>query len=245
MHSTSSEKTLRLLLPEHRLRNLKSKEQASLVSNIIQEHKVISSKGAKGITVRTLSSTHDQSVVAPVAAPAVAASICALVASRRHRRRHRRRRPAPLSTLANNAPVAFQELQYQFLSFCWNLCVYGATFFDALVFMSRVRIECIRRKSITFPLYFDLYFQPMKGDLHVHVGVNDYGLHLINTQNKTLFQTYPLKGIEWTHKPDHPYLEVRVKQPGQLSISAHVLTVKTRQVCFFITSIITPSILLY
>lgn len=69
----------------------------------------------------------------------------------------------------------------------------------------------------------------MKGDLHVHVGVNDYGLHLINSQTKTLFQTYPLKGIEWTYKADHPYLDVRAKQPGQLSI-AHVLTVNTRQV---------------
>lgn len=40
-----------MLLPEHRWRNLKSKEQASLVSNIIQEHKGISSKGVKSVTV--------------------------------------------------------------------------------------------------------------------------------------------------------------------------------------------------
>lgn len=40
-----------MLLPEHRLRNMKSREQASLVSNIIQEHKLISGKGVKGITV--------------------------------------------------------------------------------------------------------------------------------------------------------------------------------------------------
>lgn len=70
-----------------------------------------------------------------------------------------------------------------------------------------------------------LSFQPTKGTLEVHVGVNDYGLHLINKENKTLFQTYPLKGLDWTHKIDKPYLDIRAKQYGQSFV------LQTPQVC--------------
>ncbi|VDK43447.1 unnamed protein product [Anisakis simplex] len=93
------------------------------------------------------------------------------------------------------------SLQQSFLQICWRFCVYGSTFFDAIVFMKK----------------------PMKGSLPVHVGVNDYGLHLLNSDTKTLFNTYPLKGLQWIAKPDRPYLEVHAAAFG------HDFTLRTAQ----------------
>uniref|UniRef100_A0A9J2P047 FERM domain-containing protein n=1 Tax=Ascaris lumbricoides TaxID=6252 RepID=A0A9J2P047_ASCLU len=92
-------------------------------------------------------------------------------------------------------------LQQHFLQICWRLSVYGSTFFDAIIFMNK----------------------PKKGSLMVHVGVNDYGLHLINSDSKTLINTYPLKGLQWSIKPDRPYLDVHAVAFG------HDFTLRTPQ----------------
>ncbi|VDD87534.1 unnamed protein product [Enterobius vermicularis] len=93
-------------------------------------------------------------------------------------------------------------LQSDFLHICWRFCVYGSTFFDAIIFMKK----------------------PVKGSLLAHVGVNDYGLHLINANSKTLFKTYPLKAFRCEMEPGRPYIDVHAETFG------HSFTIKTSQV---------------
>ncbi|TKR95099.1 hypothetical protein L596_009314 [Steinernema carpocapsae] len=92
-------------------------------------------------------------------------------------------------------------LQKQFLKICWSLTIYGSTFFEALVFMNK----------------------PFKDTLPVHAGVNDYGLHLINSANMSLINTLPLKTLEYAHQADNPYINVASRSTG------YVLTLRTPQ----------------
>ncbi|KAK0422009.1 hypothetical protein QR680_007310 [Steinernema hermaphroditum] len=92
-------------------------------------------------------------------------------------------------------------LQKQFLKICWSLTIYGSTFFEALVFMNK----------------------PIKDTLPVHAGVNDYGLHLINSANMSLINTLPLKSLEFSHKPENPYIDIASRSTG------YVLTLRTPQ----------------
>uniref|UniRef100_A0A1I7Y7B8 FERM domain-containing protein n=1 Tax=Steinernema glaseri TaxID=37863 RepID=A0A1I7Y7B8_9BILA len=93
-------------------------------------------------------------------------------------------------------------LQKQFLKICWSLTIYGSTFFETLLFMNK----------------------PIKDTLPVHAGINDYGLHLINSANMSLIITLPLKSIEFSHKPENPYINITSRSTG------YALTLRTPQV---------------
>lgn len=70
------------------------------------------------------------------------------------------------------------------------------------------------------------FFQPHKGAIKVHVGVNDFGLHLINFDTKVLYQSFPYKLLEWFYQADKPYIEFKARDSAISSF-----TLRTRQVC--------------
>ncbi|VDM97215.1 unnamed protein product [Thelazia callipaeda] len=94
------------------------------------------------------------------------------------------------------------KLQQIFLQICWRFNVYGATFFDAIIFMKK----------------------PVSLNLPVKAGVNDYGLHLINAQTMVLIQSYPIEGLKWVLKVDRPYIEISTRSGADLILSTPQVT---------------------
>uniref|UniRef100_A0A0N5AJF2 FERM domain-containing protein n=1 Tax=Syphacia muris TaxID=451379 RepID=A0A0N5AJF2_9BILA len=92
-------------------------------------------------------------------------------------------------------------LQNEFLHICWRLCVYGAIFFDGIVFMRKPR-------KVTIP---------------AHVGVNDYGIHLINASTKSLLKTYPLNTFRFEVQANKECIDLHADAVG------HSFIIKTSQ----------------
>ncbi|KAH7728676.1 krev interaction trapped protein 1-like isoform 1 [Aphelenchoides avenae] len=78
------------------------------------------------------------------------------------------------------------QLQFIFLQYCWNLNVYGCTFFKAVMLMTR----------------------PLRGHTQVQVGLNDWGMIINNTTTYKQVAALDLKTVEVHHKPNTNYLEV-------------------------------------
>ncbi|KAI1718726.1 FERM central domain-containing protein [Ditylenchus destructor] len=77
------------------------------------------------------------------------------------------------------------QLQLLFLKYCWSLNVYGCTFFKAFMLMSK----------------------PLRGNLPVHVGVNDWGMSIINATTHKQVAALELKSLELKYTPNTNYLE--------------------------------------
>ncbi|CAD5117322.1 DgyrCDS6108 [Dimorphilus gyrociliatus] len=80
-------------------------------------------------------------------------------------------------------------VQMHFLTFCWNLIVYGSAFFTGF----------LNIRSSKFPV-------------KVTIGVNDVGTHILQFQNKTLLHSFLYKDITWKHKKETPYIEITKKE---------------------------------
>jgi hypothetical protein len=78
------------------------------------------------------------------------------------------------------------QLQFIFLQYCWNLNVYGCTFFKGVMLMTK----------------------PLRGHADVHVGLNDWGIVI---QNATTFKqviAIEMKFAEVQYKPNTGFVEI-------------------------------------
>lgn len=87
--------------------------------------------------------------------------------------------------------VLVHHLQFQFLTICWNLTVYGSAFFSGYL---------VAKNNKQAP---------------IHIGVNDFGLHIIARDSKAMLQSYNYEHIDWTLSDGRQELDVREKKTGK------------------------------
>jgi hypothetical protein len=51
-------------------------------------------------------------------------------------------------------------------------------------------------------------FQPLRGNVHVHVGVNDWGMSVINSHSRKQISAIELKNLEIKYTANTNYVEV-------------------------------------
>lgn len=98
-----------------------------------------------------------------------------------------------------------QVLKRRFLSNCQNLTVYGSAFFTGTVLTLKEKI----------------------GNIPCHVGVNDVGVHIINSINKQMLYTYKYAEVTWDLLLEKSTLEIQVVRPK--SSPRNPLRIRTRQ----------------
>ncbi|CAJ0592805.1 unnamed protein product [Cylicocyclus nassatus] len=96
------------------------------------------------------------------------------------------------------------HLQHEFLSCCRQFRTYGSTFFLSEVYMS----------------------QPHVSHLRAYCGVNDYGLHLINSKSMALVISYDHRELKWTYETGKPFLEIFARA------YRHQLTIRSPQAAY-------------
>ncbi|KAL5005984.1 hypothetical protein ScPMuIL_017142 [Solemya velum] len=97
-----------------------------------------------------------------------------------------------------------EVLMVQFLNCCRNLTVYGSAFFSG-----------------------SLLGKSSHG-VHCHIGVNDVGIHIINSQTKIMLHSYKYSEIHW-EKPDATHLEITVVRPENKNSPRTSLKIRSKQ----------------
>uniref|UniRef100_A0A914HW04 FERM domain-containing protein n=1 Tax=Globodera rostochiensis TaxID=31243 RepID=A0A914HW04_GLORO len=90
-------------------------------------------------------------------------------------------------SLAGRSPV---QLQLHFLSLCWSLNVYGCTFFRAFMLMSK----------------------PLRGNLQIHLGLNDWGICMINASTHKQMAAIEMDKLDVKFTPNTNFLEVATRR---------------------------------
>ncbi|KAL3859728.1 hypothetical protein ACJMK2_009929 [Sinanodonta woodiana] len=96
-----------------------------------------------------------------------------------------------LSSMMSERPERFrspQTLQIQFLNNCRNLTVYGSAFFTGNLHEGKITQNC-------------------------YIGVNDVGIHVINTQSREMVYSYKYSEITWGLPAELSVLDVTVVKP--------------------------------
>ncbi|KAL8565436.1 hypothetical protein ACOMHN_049413 [Nucella lapillus] len=96
-----------------------------------------------------------------------------------------------------------QVLKRRFLNHCQTLTLYGSAFFTGSVLS-------LKDKTANIPC---------------HVGVNDVGVHIINSQTKQMLHSYKYAEVKWELLMEKSTLEIQVVRPPKRTVTR----IRTRQ----------------